>query len=120
MLFYWSSVIAGAVSALGCAYLVCATLLTGRFSRRALPASRESMLSVTILKPLHGAEPGLFENLASFCTQNYPGAVQIVLGVQDPRDDAIAVVEQLRAKYAGCHLDLVVDAAMHGLNRKVS
>jgi ceramide glucosyltransferase len=78
------------------------------------------MPGVTILKPLHGAEPGLFENLASFCTQNYPGAVQIILGVQDPRDDAIAVVEQLRAKHKDCHLDLVVDATMHGLNRKVS
>jgi len=78
------------------------------------------MPRVTILKPLHGAESGLFENLASFCTQNYPGAVQIILGVQDPRDDAIAVVEQLRAKYKDCHLDLVVDATMHGLNRKVS
>jgi ceramide glucosyltransferase len=69
---------------------------------------------------LHGAEPGLFENLASFCTQNYPGAVQIILGVQDPRDDAIAVVEQLRARYKDRHLDLVVDATIHGLNRKVS
>jgi ceramide glucosyltransferase len=78
------------------------------------------MPRVTILKPLHGAEPGLFENLASFCTQNYPGAVQIILGVQDPRDDAIAVVEQLRARYKDRHLDLVVDATIHGLNRKVS
>jgi len=78
------------------------------------------MPRVTILKPLHGAEPGLLKNLASFCTQNYPGAVQIILGLQDPGDDAIAVVEQLRAKYKDCHLDLVVDATMHGLNRKVS
>jgi ceramide glucosyltransferase len=78
------------------------------------------MPSVTILKPLHGAEPGLFENLASFCAQNYPGAVQIILGVQDPRDDAIAVVEQLRARYKDRHLDLVVDTTSHGLNRKVS
>jgi ceramide glucosyltransferase len=120
MLLYWSSIIAGAVSAVGCAYLVGAMLLTGRFARKAAAARRASMPSVTILKPLHGAEPGLFENLASFCTQNYPGTVQIVFGVQDPRDDAIAVVERLRAKYAACNLDLVVDTTMHGLNRKVS
>ena len=44
---------------------------------------------VTILKPLHGVEPGLFENLVSFCTQDYPGPVQIVFGLQDPRDEAI-------------------------------
>src|SRR5215475_12841875 len=120
MFFHWLSVIVGLASAVGCACLVYAMFLTSRFPRGALPAPGASMPRVTILKPLHGAEPGLSENLASFCTQNYPSAVQIILGVQDPRDDAIAVVEQLRATYKDCHLDLVVDATMHGLNRKVS
>jgi ceramide glucosyltransferase len=120
MLLYWPSIIVGLASVMGCACLAFATLLTIRFPRRVVPAPGTSTPRVTILKPLHGAEPGLLENLASFCTQNYPSAVQIILGVQDPRDDAIAVVEQLRAKYKDCHLDLVVDATMHGLNRKVS
>jgi ceramide glucosyltransferase len=120
MILYWSSVIAGLGSAVGCTYLVCAMLLTGRFPRRAAPAPGESMPHVTILKPLHGTEPGLLANLTSFCTQNYPGTVQIVFGVQDPRDEAIAVVEELRAKFPDRHLDLVVDTTMHGLNRKVS
>src|SRR5215471_13119735 len=120
MLLYWSSIIAGFASAVGCAYLIYAALLTDQFPRRASPIPRTSMPRVTILKPLHGAEPGLFENLASFCTQNYPGVVQIVLGVQDPRDDAITVVKRLQAEHEGCRLDLVVDATMHGLNHKVS
>ena len=120
MLLYWSSIIAGFASVVGCAYLVCATLLTDQFPRRASRTPRTSMPKITILKPLHGAEPGLFENLASFCNQNYPSAVQIVLGVQDPRDDAIAIVKRLRAEHECCHLDLIVDATMHGLNRKVS
>jgi ceramide glucosyltransferase len=119
MLLYWSSIIAGAVSAVGCVYLAGALFMTGRFARKAMPAA-PSMPGVTILKPLHGDEPGLFENLASFCTQNYAGAVQIVFGVQDPRDEAIAVVERLRTAFPDRHLDLVVDATMHGLNRKVS
>src|SRR5262245_51598335 len=96
---HWSWIIARAASATGWAYLVCAILLTRRFPRRALHLPSGLMPKVTILKPLHGAELGLFQNLASFCNQNYPGAVQIVLGVQDPRDEAIAVFEQLRAKY---------------------
>src|SRR5262244_1662133 len=120
MLLYWLSIVIGLASAIGSACLVYAMFLTSRFPRRALPALGASAPRVTILKPLHGAEPGLYENLASFCTQNYPGAVQIILGVQDPRDDAIAVVEELRARYKDRHLDLLVDATMHGLNRKVS
>jgi len=120
MILYWSSIIAGVASVISCGYLICATLLMDRFSRKASSAPRVSMPRVTILKPLHGAEPGLFENLASFCTQNYPGPVQIVLGVQDPNDEAIAVVERLRAEHGSNQIDLVVDATMHGLNRKVS
>src|SRR5262252_385639 len=112
MLLYWSSMIVALASAVGCAYLLCAAVLTSGFPRRPLPASRTATPRVTILKPLHGTEPGLFENLASFCTQNYPGAIQIVLGVQDPRDDAITVVKRLRAEFEGCHLELIVDATM--------
>ena len=39
---------------------------------------------MTILKPLHGDEAGLYENLASFCEQDYRGPVQIVFGVDQP------------------------------------
>ena len=48
--------------------------------------------AVTILKPLHGDEPGLLDNLGSFCRQDYPGPIQVVFGVQDPDDGAVAVV----------------------------
>ena len=99
MILFWSSILSGLAAILGCGYLVAAMVLTNRFRRTALATPRASMAGVTILKPLHGAEPGLLENLASFCAQDYPGPVQIVLGVQDPEDDAIAVVERLRAEH---------------------
>jgi ceramide glucosyltransferase len=120
MILYWASVVAGLATVASCGYLICAMLLTDRFTRKPSWVQRPWKPGVTILKPLHGAEPGLLENLASFCTQAYPGPVQIVLGVQDPRDEAIAVVERLRAEYGADHIDLVVDTTMHGLNRKVS
>ncbi len=46
--------------------------------------------AVTILKPLHGLEPNLYANLAGFCAQDYPSPVQIVFGVDDPADPAVA------------------------------
>jgi len=49
--------------------------------------------AVSILKPLHGAEPGLFENLESFCLQDYSGPVQIVFGVHDEADPATKAVK---------------------------
>jgi ceramide glucosyltransferase len=72
------------------------------------------------MKPLHGAEPALQENLASFCVQDYSGPVQIIFGVQDAADPAIAVVRQLMERFPDRGIELVVDPRRHGQNGKVS
>ena len=74
---------------------------------------------VTVLKPLCGAEPGLYENLRSFCQQDYP-EFQIVFGVRDRDDPALAVVARLLAEFPTLPIDVVVDPRQHGSNRKVS
>ena len=120
MILFWSSVAASVVAMVGCGYLVTAAILLGRFARDRASVCPAAAPGVTILKPLHGDEPGLFDNLTSFCVQNYPGPVQIVCGVQDPNDAAVAVVERLREMQADRDLDLVIETKVHGLNRKVS
>ena len=84
------------------------------------PRDPKAFPSVTMLKPLHGLEPGLEDNLRSFLNQDYPGPIQIVFGVQDPTDPAIAVVNALLAANPGLDASLVIDEDMHGGNRKVS
>jgi ceramide glucosyltransferase len=46
--------------------------------------------------------------------------MQIVCGVQDAADGAVAVVKRLRGVHADRDLDLVIETKVHGLNRKVS
>ena len=75
--------------------------------------------SVTVLKPLCGAEPRLEENLAGLCTQTHPH-YQLVFGVRDPADPAIAVVERLVRRFPAVDMRLVVDPHIHGSNFKVS
>ncbi|WP_025602779.1 bacteriohopanetetrol glucosamine biosynthesis glycosyltransferase HpnI [Burkholderia sp. WSM2230] len=75
--------------------------------------------SVTVLKPLCGTEPRLYENLTSFCEQRH-AQFQLVLGVSSPDDPAIAVVHRLQAAYPALDIELVVDTHVHGANRKVS
>jgi ceramide glucosyltransferase len=120
MILFWASVAASVVAAGGCGYLVAATILVRRFARGRRCLSLTVAPAVTILKPLHGQEPGLFENLGSFCNQNYSGPVQIIFGVQDPNDGAVTVVERLRKARPDRDLELVIDSNAHGLNRKVS
>ena len=49
---------------------------------------------MTVLKPLHGDEPGLFENLLSFCQQDYP-QYQVIFGVSKADDAAVAVARRV-------------------------
>src|SRR3984885_12324858 len=75
---------------------------------------------VSILKPLCGAEAQLSENIETYFHQDYPDKIQFVFGVQDPADRAIPVVKSLIERYPGLDIRLVVNAAAHGANRKVS
>ena len=73
----------------------------------------------------HGAQTAvrrrarLKENLVTLCEQSYP-EYQLLFGVRDPLDPAIAVVERLKARYPQRDIQLVVDSRVHGSNFKVS
>src|SRR6202050_1219592 len=87
------------------------------FSRA--PRNREALPPVTILKPLFGAKPETYACLRSFCEQTYP-QYQVVFGVCDPQDPAVAVVHRLQREFPGLDLVLAVDRKEHGSNRKVN
>jgi ceramide glucosyltransferase len=96
-----------------------AAYLAGRFARESSTVAT-AFPAVTMLKPLHGGEPKLEVNLAAFFEQDYPTPFQIVFGVSDRNDPAIATVERLRARYPDVNVALVVDARRHGTNAKIS
>jgi ceramide glucosyltransferase len=74
---------------------------------------------VTVLKPLCGAEIGLYENLRGFCLQDHPD-FQLLCGVRDSADPAIAVVRRLQREFPRRDIELVIDPRVHGANLKVS
>jgi ceramide glucosyltransferase len=73
---------------------------------------------ITILKPVCGLEPSLRENLRSFCVQDY-AVYEVVFGVSDPRDPAIAVIEGLIEEFPHRELSLVVVSRRGSVNPKV-
>ncbi len=74
---------------------------------------------VSVLKPLCGNEPRLYENLSTFCEQSHP-CYQLLFGVSSAADPAIAVVRRLQAAFPERDIVLVVDSRVHGHNLKVS
>ncbi|MVW59754.1 glycosyltransferase [Massilia sp. NEAU-DD11] len=99
-------------------YALAALLCHGRI-RRARAVRPPLWTPVTVLKPLCGDEPRLEENLAGLCSQTHPH-VQLVFGVRDPADPAVAVVGRLARRFPAVDMRLVVDPRIHGSNLKVS
>ena len=93
-------------------------VLVWTWRRTRVPADVPAQ-AVTLLKPLCGAEPGLYENLRSFCLQDYP-QYQIVFGIQDEADPALAIVARLIREFPALPIDVVVNPQQHGSNRKIS
>ena len=93
-------------------------LLAWRRFRAAAARIPRDLPGVTILKPLHGDEPLLEDALATICRQDYP-VFQVVFGLQDPDDPALAVLHRLRDRFPTVDMAVVVERTQHGANRKI-
>ena len=100
------------------AYLLGSVAAASRFARRR-NAAAAAQPPVSVLKPLHGAEPGLYENLRSFAEQDYPSH-QLILGVRDRDDDALPIVRALMRDLPDRDIRLIVDPHVAGSNLKVA
>jgi ceramide glucosyltransferase len=107
-----------ALAAFAMGYSITAWLAVRRRIRPSRFATADAP-PVTVLKPLCGAEHSIYECLRSFCEQDYP-RFQIVFGVSNSDDPAVAVVRSLQREFPGRDLKIAVDGRQHGSNPKVS
>jgi len=105
-----------------CYYLLC---LFGAFAflrerkmlaEKAVPAP---LPPVSIFKPLKGTDPEIYESFRSHCQQDYP-EYEIIFGVSDPADPAVASVQRLQKEFPQTAIRLVVCSKVLGTNVKVS
>jgi len=78
-----------------------------------------SLPPVSILKPLRGIDDNLFDNLSSFCTQDYP-EYEILFSLQDHNDPAYKVAKKVQDKYPSRNIKIIVKRCNAGLNPKVN
>lgn len=115
------------IAVLGCmsssAYYLFSIVAAARFARArkspgpALPA--HLLPGVTILKPLKGTDPEMYESFRSHCLQDYP-EYEIIFGVSDPNDAAVASTEPLQQEFPDRAIRLMVCKDILGTNVKVS
>jgi ceramide glucosyltransferase len=74
---------------------------------------------ISILKPLKGTDPEIYESFRSHCLQDYP-EYEIIFGVSNPHDAAVASVQALQREFPNRRIQLVVSPNILGANVKVS
>jgi ceramide glucosyltransferase len=81
-------------------YSLMVALGVRRFCRRAADAAKQPAFlpPVSVLKPVHGDEPGLEENLASFFQQNYP-EYEILFCARHADDPGLAAARRAAARF---------------------
>lgn len=62
---------------------------------------------ISILKPVHGLDPDFYAGIRSHALQDYP-EFELLFGVSDPADPAIAEIEKLKAEFPARAIRLMV------------
>lgn len=89
------------------------------FSRSKQEPDASFLPPVSVLKPLGGIDQGTYENLASYCRQDYP-RFQLIFGVTHPHDPVFGVLKRLTQDFPEVDIRTVLCDRVLGANPKIS
>ncbi|HLW51924.1 MAG TPA: bacteriohopanetetrol glucosamine biosynthesis glycosyltransferase HpnI [Candidatus Angelobacter sp.] len=119
MLILVPSIVAAGLALCGMGFYALCILSARRFRRSSRAAAPSFTPSVSILKPLRGVDPQMYESFRSHCVQDYK-EYEIIFGVSDADDPAVEAVHRLMREFPHCRIQLVVCRQVLGNNRKTS
>jgi ceramide glucosyltransferase len=83
----------------GAAYLLIANVRVAMFLLRPAEYASEFFPTFSILKPIAGLEPELYEHLRSACAQEYGAFFEVILCLHDESDPATAVARRIAGEF---------------------
>jgi ceramide glucosyltransferase len=119
-IWYAATAGVGILVLMGLASGVLGLLATRRhFANQFPPALPQPAPKISLLKPVEGTGPNTYEAFASFCSLDYPGDVEIIIGTIRQDDPVVSIVQRLQTEFPIRKIQLVF-AELKGTNRKTS
>jgi ceramide glucosyltransferase len=101
------------------AYLALACIRVALFAAQPVERASEFLPTFTILKPIAGDEPQLYENLLSCVDQDYDEFFEVVLCLQSSEDPAFAVAKRIAIE-SPSHTRIAIGQHSGMLNPKIA
>lgn len=108
------------IAAIPFIYYLIALYSSWRFFRQAESEPDSAHLPpISVLKPFRGLDPDAYENLASFCVQDYPD-YEMVLCVDSDDHQVRDVIEQVQRDFPKCSIRVLFGSGRKATNDKVA
>jgi ceramide glucosyltransferase len=110
------------IAAIPCIYYSLALFSAWQFFRGSQKAKKVSpgyTPPISNLKPIRGLDPDTYENLASFCRQDYP-EYEIIFCVGDASEPALPTIQRLMRDFPECQIRVLIGSGRVATNDKVA
>jgi ceramide glucosyltransferase len=107
-ILFWVAAVGSVTSSIYCGMVLVAAARFGLRKRREQSAAADFLPPISVLKPLHGTEPGMERNLESFFEQDYP-EFELLFCARFDSDEGLRLARrvgerypQVKARYETC------------------
>ncbi len=98
---FWVAMVGSVTSSIYCLMVVAAAVRFGLRKRRDEGTPADFTPALSVLKPLHGTEPGMEGNFQSFFEQEYPAEFELLFCARHETDEGLRLARRVGERYPG-------------------